>query len=95
LRRVNCNAFKAASNLIGLLLLLARASASLAQPAMPEMKHEHEPGYHHSFGNAETWAKEFDDPARDVWQKPDEILDALQLAPTERNEVATRQSSAA
>ena len=57
------------------------------------MKHEHEPG--HSFGNAETWAKEFDNPARDVWQKPDEILDALQLAPTERNEVATRQSSAA
>ena len=46
------------------------------------MKHEHEPG--HSFGNAETWAKEFDDPARDVWQKPDEILDALQLPPTAR-----------
>ena len=46
------------------------------------MKHEHEPG--HSFGNAERWAKEFDDPARDVWQKPDEILDALQLAPTVR-----------
>jgi SAM-dependent methyltransferase len=51
---------------------------------MPEMKHEHEPGYHHSFGNAETWAKEFDDPARDVWQKPDEMLDALQLQPTTR-----------
>jgi SAM-dependent methyltransferase len=46
------------------------------------MKHEHEPG--HSFGNAETWAKEFDNPARDVWQKPDEILDALQLAATAR-----------
>ena len=46
------------------------------------MKHEHEPG--HSFGNAETWAKEFDNPARDVWQKPDEILDALMLPPTAR-----------
>ena len=42
------------------------------------MKHEHEPG--HSFGDAETWAKEFDDPARDAWQKPEEILDTLQLA---------------
>jgi SAM-dependent methyltransferase len=46
------------------------------------MKHGQEPGYHHSFGNAETWAKEFDDPARDAWQKPDEILDALQFART-------------
>jgi ubiquinone/menaquinone biosynthesis C-methylase UbiE len=32
--------------------------------------------------NAETCAKEFDDPARDAWQKPDEIFDALQLTPT-------------
>jgi SAM-dependent methyltransferase len=70
------------SGLMGLLLLLASGSASLAQPATPQMKHEHEPG--HSFGNAETWAKEFDDPARDAWQKPDEILAALQLAPTAR-----------
>jgi SAM-dependent methyltransferase len=62
------------------LLILAGASTSLAQP--DQMKHEHEPG--HSFGNAERWAKEFDDPARDVWQKPDEILDALQLQPTAR-----------
>jgi len=75
-------ACKPASGLIGLLLFLISASASLAQPAAPQRKHEHEPG--HSFGNAETWAKEFDNPARDVWQKPDEILDALQLAPTVR-----------
>ena len=25
------------------------------------------------------WAKEFDNPERDAWQKPDEILDALHL----------------
>jgi SAM-dependent methyltransferase len=41
-------------------------------------------GYQHSFDSAEVWAKEFDDPARDAWQKPDEILDALQLKPTAR-----------
>jgi SAM-dependent methyltransferase len=46
------------------------------------MNHGEETGYHHSFGNAETWAKEFDNPARDAWQKPDDILDALQLART-------------
>ena len=48
------------------------------------MKHGQEPGYHHTFGNAETWAKEFDDPKRDAWQKPEAILDALQLAQTAR-----------
>ena len=37
---------------------------------------------HHSFGNAEMWARQFDDPKRDAWQKPDEVLDALKLAPT-------------
>ena len=73
---------KATSGLVGLLLFLSSASASLAQTAAPQMKHGQEPGYHHSFGNAETWAKEFDDPARDAWQKPDEILDALQFART-------------
>jgi len=41
-------------------------------------------GYQHSFGQAEMWAKEFDDPARDAWQKPDEILDALHLEGTSR-----------
>ena len=41
-------------------------------------------GYHHSFRHAESWAKELDDPARDAWQKPAEVLDALHLEPTAR-----------
>lgn len=66
---------------MSLLLLLASSSASLAQaPSPPQMKGGKEHGYHHSFSDAERWAKEFDDPARDAWQKPDEMLDALQLA---------------
>ena len=73
----------ATSGLTALLLFLVGATPTFAQPASgPQMKHGEEPGYHHSFGNAESWAKEFDDPARDVWQKPDEILDALQLTRT-------------
>jgi SAM-dependent methyltransferase len=75
----------ATSGLIALLLLLVSASASLTQTASPpQMKHGDEQGFHHSFGDAERWAKEFDDPARDAWQKPEEILDALHLTATDR-----------
>jgi predicted methyltransferase len=32
---------------------------------------------HHAFNNPEQWAKIFDDPARDAWQKPVEVVQAL------------------
>lgn len=35
----------------------------------------------HQFSGAEKWAKIFDDPARDEWQWPDEVIRALKLAP--------------
>jgi SAM-dependent methyltransferase len=69
---------------------------SLAQTAS-EMPAEHEdkgghPGhhmggssdgaFHRRFEDADKWAKEFDNPERDAWQKPEEILDALHLKPT-------------
>jgi cyclopropane fatty-acyl-phospholipid synthase-like methyltransferase len=38
--------------------------------------------FHHRFEDPEKWAKEFDDPERDAWQKPEEILDALRLTRT-------------
>ncbi len=34
----------------------------------------------HSFAGAEHWAKVFDDPARDTWQKPHEVITALSPA---------------
>jgi SAM-dependent methyltransferase len=34
---------------------------------------------HHGFQGAEQWAKVFDDPARDAWQRPDAVLDRLEL----------------
>jgi SAM-dependent methyltransferase len=37
--------------------------------------------HQHPFGNAEKWAKIFDDPERDAWQKPAEVIRALALAP--------------
>ncbi|HEY7742815.1 MAG TPA: class I SAM-dependent methyltransferase [Burkholderiales bacterium] len=37
--------------------------------------------HQHSFGGAEHWAKVFDDPERDAWQKPHEVIQALALKP--------------
>src|SRR3974390_2249538 len=55
------------------------------QPADNHHRGSHsDQGYQLSFGQAEMWAKEFDDPARDAWQKPNEVLDALHLERTSR-----------
>ena len=35
----------------------------------------------HKFTGAEHWAKVFDDPERDKWQKPHEVIKALRLPP--------------
>ena len=52
-------------------------AAVLGSPAIAQSP-EH---MHHSFGGAEKWAKVFDDPKRDQWQKPHEVISALKLAP--------------
>lgn len=50
--------------------------------------HGHEPaghdvgGHHHAFTDADAWTRVFDDPSRDAWQHPDEVLRALELEPT-------------
>jgi cyclopropane fatty-acyl-phospholipid synthase-like methyltransferase len=44
----------------------------------------HHPGgrhMEHRFDDAERWAKSFDDPARDEWQMPARVIDALELEP--------------
>ncbi len=38
-------------------------------------------GRHHRFDDAERWARRFEDPARDAWQKPEIVLGALALEP--------------
>jgi SAM-dependent methyltransferase len=53
-------------------LLSACCAAAVAQTPQT---HEHR------FSGAEHWAKVFDDPARDEWQKPHEVIAALSLAP--------------
>jgi ubiquinone/menaquinone biosynthesis C-methylase UbiE len=36
----------------------------------------------HRFDDPEKYAKSFDDPARDAWQMPDRVIEALKLSPT-------------
>jgi len=55
-----------------LVLFLSAAASACAQTV------DHS---RHSFGGAEKWAQVFDDPERDAWQKPHEVLQALKLAP--------------
>ena len=57
-------------------LVAATLSASCAA-ALAQTSHTRE----HSFSGAEHWAKVFDDPARDAWQKPHEVITALSPAP--------------
>ena len=48
----------------------------------PHPHHSHGAGgQHHGFVDAEAWTKVFDDPARDEWQRPDDVLRALELEP--------------
>jgi cyclopropane fatty-acyl-phospholipid synthase-like methyltransferase len=42
---------------------------------------KHADHVHHSFEDAEAWAARFEDPSRDAWQKPDDVLAELALPP--------------
>ena len=53
------------------------AAAALVTGAAAQSPHTHQ----HSFGDAEKWAHVFDDPERDAWQKPHEVISALSLRP--------------
>ena len=41
----------------------------------------HQPGYAMEFSDVERFAKAFDDPRRDEWQRPDDVIAALHLRP--------------
>jgi len=47
--------------------------------------HEHGAGHgRHAFKAPAEWAKRFDDPARDAWQKPDTVIGHLRLSSNSR-----------
>ena len=62
---------------ISSLLAAAVCMAALAAPAVAQSPSHAD----HKFSGAEHWAKVFDDPKRDAWQKPHEVISALKLAP--------------
>jgi ubiquinone/menaquinone biosynthesis C-methylase UbiE len=51
--------------------------ALCAAPALAQSPDTHQ----HSFSGAEHWAHVFDDPARDAWQKPHQVIQALAPRP--------------
>lgn len=57
---------------IALAAVLLAAGTSFGQSP-----HTHQ----HTFGDAQKWSKVFDDPKRDAWQKPHEVIQALALKP--------------
>jgi ubiquinone/menaquinone biosynthesis C-methylase UbiE len=42
--------------------------------------HGHDPLVHR-FDHAEQWVRELDDPARDAWQRPKDVIDAMTIQP--------------
>ena len=71
------------------------AAPSAAPPATPA-EHAHEHGGHHGhdhehgghehgplvhrFEDAARWAKDFDDPTRDAWQRPADVIAAMKIS---------------
>jgi predicted methyltransferase len=65
------------SSQIAITIAAVLGALLLANPAAAQSPHTHQ----HSFGDAEKWARVFDDPKRDAWQKPHEVIQALKLRP--------------
>ncbi|MBI2226091.1 MAG: methyltransferase domain-containing protein [Betaproteobacteria bacterium] len=65
------------SSLLKIVLILLSCAGLSAGPAAAQSPQTHQ----HSFGGAEQWAQIFDDPKRDAWQKPHEVIQALALKP--------------
>jgi ubiquinone/menaquinone biosynthesis C-methylase UbiE len=61
--------------------LLALVSALVALAAASGDGHDHDATVHHRFDDPAAWAKVFDDPSRDAWQKPEALLASLGVVP--------------
>ena len=61
--------------MVALVLMLAGACALRAEAPPSD-----DATSHHDFADVAYWSSVFDDPARDAWQKPDELVAALGVA---------------
>ena len=67
---------------VGAMLLVASLACADEHAAHAAPAHgAHDATARHSFDDVEHWSRVFDDPARDAWQKPAEVVAALALAP--------------
>ena len=64
-------------SLLKTVLVLTSCATLLVEAASAQTPSTH----HHSFSGAEHWAHIFDDPQRDAWQKPHEVIQALAPKP--------------
>ena len=67
--------FRPAAVVLPLVLTGAIPAATQTAPAPSS----HDATIHHSFREVDRWVKVFDDPHRDSWQKPSEVVSALGL----------------
>jgi SAM-dependent methyltransferase len=77
----------------GLIVVTALVLASCAGPSFPGVRGQ-EPGEHrghrhdatasHGFEDVEHWVRVFDDPERDTWQLPDEVIAFLDVGKGQR-----------
>lgn len=63
------------------LVVLLCSACSHSQPSSGQEGLVHHGAMPHRFEHAESWAPRFEDPARDAWQKPEEVIAALALPP--------------
>lgn len=62
-------------------IVVVALALALAGGARAEDKGHHDATVRHSFHDVQHWVKVFDDPGRDEWQKPVELVGALALRP--------------
>lgn len=71
--------------------VLACQSGTAPAGAPPASPHEHasgqgehghgHPGFHKDFSDTQGFARAFDDPARDAWQRPAEVVELMRIEP--------------
>jgi ubiquinone/menaquinone biosynthesis C-methylase UbiE len=67
---------------MGILWCGLEASSGESTPAAdatPRVQSHHDATVRHSFADVQHWIAVFDDPARDAWQKPAEVVKALEI----------------
>jgi cyclopropane fatty-acyl-phospholipid synthase-like methyltransferase len=68
-------------SLLACLLVACGGATKTASTPTPAPDHHHHGHVGHRFDKADEWAKVFDDPARDAWQKPAHVVALMKIDP--------------